>query len=83
MTISRAIALLQNFIDFKLKAASVMRDGAPESNVGDLARHAADLHDKERKKLEQILKELGPESKKSGKTRSEPRDFTFFNSFAI
>ena len=46
-----------------------MRRNANGSTVGGLARQAADLHDKEREKIEQILKELGPESKKTVKTR--------------
>ena len=65
MTIQKAIAMLQDFIDFKLLAAKVMRKRAPEDSVGDLARLSAKLHDKERETLEQILKELGQESKKA------------------
>ena len=72
MTIPRAIEMLQDFIDFKLKAAELMRNNVDGSTVGNLARQSADLHDKEREKIEQILKELEPESKKTVKTKSAP-----------
>lgn len=58
MTVQRAIEMLQDFMEFKLKAAALLRDGASKSSVGDLARQQADLHDKERGMLEKILQEL-------------------------
>lgn len=59
--------MLKYMIEFKNIAAKVMRDRAPEGNVGDLARQAAHLHDLEKSKLEDILKQLEPKKNDSKK----------------
>lgn len=58
MTLKKAIKMLEDMIEFKKLAANVMLDDASESNVGDLARQAARLHDLEKERLQDILKQL-------------------------